>query len=78
MDPITCRRCRGLMHPVDPLDPLEVLQGGELDAIRAWRCFTCGDLIDPIIIQNRVRTTSHRRIRKRSGPRQPVFKALDW
>lgn len=77
MDRITCHRCRGLMHPVDPLDPLDVIQGGRPDAIRAWRCLTCGDLIDPIIMQNRVRATSPRPIRKRSGPRPPVFKETD-
>ncbi|NGZ94679.1 MAG: hypothetical protein CV089_00850 [Nitrospira sp. WS110] len=65
------------MHPVDPLDPLDVIQGGELDAIRAWRCLTCGNLIDSVIMQNRVRTAGHRRLRKRQSPRHPVFKVPD-
>ena len=80
MDPVTCHRCHGLMHPIDPLDPLDVIQGGKPDDIRAWRCLTCGDLIDQVIIHNRVRATNHRRIRKRSSPRQPVFKdpELEW
>jgi len=77
MDRITCRRCEGLMYPVDPLDPLDVIQGGKLDAIRAWRCLTCGDLIDQVIMQNRVRPPSSRRVRQRPSPRHPVFKDPD-
>ncbi|MGE0643540.1 MAG: hypothetical protein AB7P24_07720 [Nitrospira sp.] len=80
MDRITCRRCEGLMYPVDPLDPLDVIQGGKLDAIRAWRCLTCGDLIDQVIMQNRVRPPRSRRVRQRPSPRHPVFKDpdLEW
>ncbi|MGB4068694.1 MAG: hypothetical protein WBK08_11740 [Nitrospira sp.] len=77
MDPITCRRCHGLMYPIDPLDPMDVIQGGKPDDIRAWRCVTCGELIDPVIMQNRSRPRHHRLRRRDSTPRQPVFKVCD-
>lgn len=75
MDRITCHRCQGLMYPVDPLDSLDVLRGGEDDRIRAWRCLSCGDLIDPVIMQNRRRPRKQRDIRR--YPRQPIFKVSD-
>ena len=77
MDPITCRRCHGLMHPIDPLDPMNVIEGGKPDDIRAWRCVTCGELIDPVIMQNRSRPRHHRLRRRDSTPRQPVFRVPD-
>jgi hypothetical protein len=64
MDPLTCRRCRGFMHPVDLLDPLDVIQGGKPNDVRAWRCLTCGDLIDQVIMQNRLRVRDQRRVRR--------------
>jgi hypothetical protein len=38
---------------------------------------TCGELIDPVIVQNRARPRHHRGRRRDTTPRQPVFKALD-
>lgn len=75
MDWMTCRRCQGLMHPVDPLDPLDVLRGG--DHVCAWRYLTCGDLIDQVIMQNRIRAPNPRPLRQRPRPRQPVFQDPD-
>lgn len=49
--PPTCHRCQGLMHPIDPLDPLDALRTGERDSMQAWRCISCGNLIDPVIIR---------------------------
>ncbi|MBX3300952.1 MAG: hypothetical protein KF693_01925 [Nitrospira sp.] len=77
MDEVTCRRFQSPMHPIDPLVPLDVLHGGKDDRIRAWRCLTCGDLIDPVIIQNRVRSKNKRAIRRGTTPRQPVFRLPD-
>ncbi len=78
MDRLTCRRCHGLMHPIGPLDPLDVIQGGNPDDLRAWRCLTCGDLIDHVIMRNRARATIPRRRRQRPSPRQPVFKDPEY
>ena len=78
MDRVTCRRCQGIMHPIDPLDPLDLIQGASLDVIPAWRCVTCGELIDPVIMRNRSRPRPHRVRRRDSTPRQPVFKNPDW
>ena len=58
-----CHRCHNLMFPVDLLDEA----GGILhqpDA--AWRCFACGNIVDPLIQVNRSRHhepegDSHRR-----------------
>lgn len=78
MDRVTCRRCQGIMHPIDPLDPLDLIQGASLDDIRAWRCVTCGELIDPVIMQNRSGPRPQRVRRREIPPRQPVFKDPEW
>ncbi|MCP9468689.1 MAG: hypothetical protein NNA31_01680 [Nitrospira sp.] len=74
MDHRTCHRCQGLMHPIDPLDPLDALRTGERDSMQTWRCISCGNLIDPIIIQNRHHATSRLARRRGASPRQPVFR----
>ena len=45
-----CHRCHSLMFPIDLLD-----EAGGLVHQRAvaWRCFACGDIIDPVISENR-------------------------
>jgi hypothetical protein len=45
--------------------------------VRAWRCLTCGDLIDPVIMRNRIRPRNHRNRRRDPTPRQTVFKVPD-
>lgn len=70
----TCHRCQGLMHPIDPLDPLDALRTGEHDSMQAWRCISCGNLIDPVIIRNRRVTMTSRTRRRGTSPRQPVYK----
>ncbi|CUQ65414.1 hypothetical protein [Candidatus Nitrospira inopinata] len=69
-----CHRCQGLMHPIDPLDPLDALRTGERDGLQAWRCISCGNLIDPVIIRNRHVVMANRARRRGTSPRQPVFK----
>ncbi|MCP9442312.1 MAG: cobalamin B12-binding domain-containing protein [Nitrospira sp.] len=72
--PPTCHRCHGLMHPIDPLDPLDALRTGERDSMQAWRCISCGNLIDPVIIRNRHYARTSRSRRRGTSPRQPVYK----
>jgi hypothetical protein len=45
-----CDRCNNMMFPVDLLD-----EGGGLTSSTApaWRCFACGDIVDPLIFANR-------------------------
>ncbi len=76
MDHRTCHRCQGLMHPIDPLDPLDALRTGEQDDMQAWRCISCGNLIDPVIIRNRRVVMTSRTRRRGTSPRQPVFKGV--
>ena len=44
-----CRRCRGLMVK-DRLYDLYDTQW----QLNAWRCVACGDLLDAVILRNRV------------------------
>lgn len=73
-DQATCRRCHGLMCPDDPLDPLDRLRGEDYAGLRAWRCLTCGDIVDAVIMQNRIRARNRRILRREVPPRQPVCK----
>lgn len=73
---MVCHRCQGLMHRVDPLDPLDALRPSEREAMQAWRCISCGNLIDPVIMRNRHLITKARSRRRSSSPRQPVYKGL--
>ncbi len=45
-----CVRCKGVMVPDHYCDLLES-SGPPL--IEAWRCICCGNILDPIILQNR-------------------------
>lgn len=48
----TCVRCGGLMVSEFCMDLLN--SAGELE-IETLRCVQCGDVVDPVIIQNRLR-----------------------
>ncbi|MCP9448308.1 MAG: cobalamin B12-binding domain-containing protein [Nitrospira sp.] len=74
--PPTCHRCQGLMHPIDPLDPLDALRTGGHDGMQAWRCISCGNLIDPVIMRNRYHALTNRARRRSTSPRQPVFRGM--
>jgi hypothetical protein len=59
-----CHRCQNMMFPVDMLDEA----GGILSqATVAWRCFACGEIIDPLIRLNRSR--GHHTEPYKRGPR---------
>ncbi|MCP9465731.1 MAG: hypothetical protein NNA25_13175 [Nitrospira sp.] len=73
---MVCHRCQGLMHPIDPLDPLDAMRTGKCETMQAWRCISCGNLIDPIIIQNRRIVMTSRARRRGTSPRQPVFRGV--
>lgn len=45
-----CMRCRGLMVPDGYYD---LLESAAPHLIEAWRCICCGNISDPIIVQNR-------------------------
>ncbi|GJL52306.1 hypothetical protein [Candidatus Nitrospira salsa] len=45
-----CRRCAGFMQKQILMDHMN--ESGEV-FIRAWRCINCGEVLDPMIMQNR-------------------------
>ena len=47
---LRCHRCDGLMLPVRLYD--QMLGFGPMDCW-GWRCVICGELVDPLILQNR-------------------------
>jgi len=47
---MTCARCQGLMVSDRFTDLLD--DSGQL-RFNGWRCIICGDVVDPIIVQNR-------------------------
>lgn len=59
-------RCYGLMCP---LDLLVGASGRGHDSVRARRC---GEIIDLVIVQNRIRLRDQRCVRRQKKPRQPV------
>jgi hypothetical protein len=59
------------MLPADPLDPFDALHDHEH---HTWRCLICGEIIDRVIMQNRLYPRSQRGARRGSTPRQTVFK----
>lgn len=44
---MNCRRCRGLMCAVDLLVTASNAQD---DYLCGWRCISCGEIIDPVIV----------------------------
>ncbi len=61
-----CERCGGMMVRDRFLD--EIGRAGQL----IWRCITCGDIIDPIILINRI---GWQQMRKKVYQRKTVFRA---
>jgi hypothetical protein len=67
---MNCHRCHGLMCPVDFL--VMASENGH-DHIRAWRCVGCGEIIDLVIVQNRIRLKDKGVARRQKRPRQMVL-----
>jgi hypothetical protein len=49
---MTCLRCHGLMVRYWSMEPLD--ETGQ-EHCRGWRCVNCGDLLDPVTLQNEAR-----------------------
>lgn len=47
---MTCTRCGGLMTQDSFLDMLDTDIG-----FNAWRCISCGDIVDSVVLANRQR-----------------------
>ncbi len=58
---MSCSRCQGLMVREFIVDLHVSPTGG-----RAWRCVSCGQLVDPVIASNRLRHHQAVRPAKRS------------
>ena len=58
---MSCSRCQGLMVREFVVDLHVSPTGG-----RAWRCVSCGHLVDPVIVSNRKRYQKAVRLSKRS------------
>ncbi len=54
---MNCHRCRGLMCPIDL--GIEASNSGR-DGAYAWRCISCGEIIDHVIVWNRMRAQTSR------------------
>ena len=65
-----CHRCQGLMCPEDFLDRATAPRNH--DSVGAWRCITCGEIIDPIIVVNRLGRSSQRSERRQTKLHLPV------
>jgi len=50
---MTCTRCKGLMVQDHFLDLLDTDH-----RTAAWRCVSCGEIIDPVVLANRHRQRS--------------------
>jgi RNase P subunit RPR2 len=66
---MSCHRCRGFMCPVDLL---EWASGSGHDGVSAWRCVACGEIIDRVIAENRIRPRDRRCVRGQKKYRQSV------
>lgn len=45
-----CTRCQGILVPDYSFDHLDATSPGH---VRTWRCVMCGDVVDPVILDNR-------------------------
>lgn len=66
---MSCHRCHGLMYPDDLLIGAS---GGVHDNVRAWRCVICGEIVDQVIVQNRIQLKKQRWVKRKKRPRQTV------
>ena len=66
---MTCHRCQGFMCPADLFVGRS---GSEYDSSCGWRCVACGEIIDRVIVRNRIRARDQRCVRRLKKSRQPV------
>src|SRR5215216_2747307 len=50
-----CQRCQGLLWPSDFLNWARRPQ----DCILSYRCLACGDMVDQLILENRIKQKRH-------------------
>ena len=70
---MNCHRCRGLMCAVDFLVSASTVKD---DYLCGWRCISCGEIIDPVIVWNRMRTKTQRLIREQPKPARRLFRTF--
>jgi hypothetical protein len=66
---MTCHRCHGFMCSIDLLVGAS---GSGYDSVHGWRCVACGEIVDQVIVQNRIRASTQWLVRREKRPRQPV------
>jgi len=66
---MTCHRCHGFMCPADFLDGR---RDSDYDSDCGWRCVACGEIIDRVIVQNRIQARDQRYARQLKSSHQPV------
>jgi hypothetical protein len=69
---MNCHRCHGFMCPVDLLIGV---RGSGYESVHGWRCVACGEIVDRVIVQNRIRASTQRLVKRQKRPRQPVLRA---
>lgn len=65
-----CARCEGLMVRDQFYDLLD--DSGHL-SITAWRCVSCGNIVDPLILKNRLRFEASPLVGKEPSPLDSVL-----
>jgi peptide methionine sulfoxide reductase MsrB len=66
---MTCHCCQGFMCPADLFVGRS---GSKYDSSCGWRCVACGEIIDRVIVRNRIRARDQRCVRRLNKSRQPV------
>lgn len=57
--PYECQRCHGQMCAEYLFD---WASSGGYDGVRAFRCIACGEIVDQVILENRIKTKPHPRL----------------
>lgn len=70
---MNCHRCHGFMCLVDSFAGGG---GSGPDSVRAWRCVVCGEVIDWVIVRNRIRARDRRSVKRQKKPGQSVRRVL--
>ena len=68
----SCARCAGLLVSEWCYD----LNNAGAHRIESFRCVQCGDRIDPVILQNRIRLSFERQPLRKGWPRHTVKSVL--